>query len=388
MKKFTLFLRLLVLVLMTNMAAQAQIKLGDNPGTIDANSLLELESSTKGLLFPRMADAAMTGMVAPPAGMVVYNTTFNCLFIRRASDWFSLCNADPSSTTMGFLLPRVTTAQMNAITAPVGQIVYNTTTNCVYTLTAAAAPNNWVSLCNTASNGLTMTGTDVGLGGTLTGNTTIAAGTGGTAFTLNLTGDNPLTLPGLLTGATNNIVTLGAGGVLQTRPAGDILNTTAWKIDGNSGTTAGTNFIGTTDAQALVVKTAGTEKMRVLATVPPAGEVAGAVAVGRTSAFSTFHLGGSIGMPITNQSATYTVATTDYTVIGDCTTAGFTMTLPDPTTCSGRMYVLIKGDATNNILTFTRPIFLSAAQSMSSVNYNVRLHIQSDGTQWWLIARF
>ena len=379
MKKITLFLRLLALVLIVNTAAQAQIKLGDNPGTIDANSLLELESSTKGLLFPRMADAAMTGMVAPPAGIVVYNTTFNCLFIRRASDWFSLCNADPSSTTMGFLLPRVTTAQMNAITAPVGQIVYNTTTNCVYTLTAAAAPNNWVSLCNTASNGLTMTGTDVGLGGTLTGNTTIAAG----ANTLSITGNNALSLPNLQTGATNNIVTLNATGVLETRTAGDLLNTTAWKIDGNSATSDATNFLGTTDAQALVVKTNNTEKMRVLAT--------GEVSIARpaaTTANATFHLGGSMALPITNQSATYTVTASDYTVIGDCATAGFTMTLPDPTTCSGRTYVVIKGDATNNVLTFTQPIFLSAAQSMTSVNYNVRLHIQSDGTKWWLIARF
>jgi Chaperone of endosialidase len=35
-----------------------------------------------------------------------------------------------------------------------------------------------------------------------------------------------------------------------------------WGLTGNSGTTAGTNFIGTTDAQALVFKTNGTEGMR------------------------------------------------------------------------------------------------------------------------------
>lgn len=38
---------------------------------------------------------------------------------------------------------------------------------------------------------------------------------------------------------------------------------TGWGLTGNAGTTAGTNFIGTTDAQDLVVKTAGTELMRV-----------------------------------------------------------------------------------------------------------------------------
>lgn len=39
--------------------------------------------------------------------------------------------------------------------------------------------------------------------------------------------------------------------------------TTDWSITGNTGTTAGTNFIGTTDAVALVIKTNGTERMRV-----------------------------------------------------------------------------------------------------------------------------
>lgn len=37
-----------------------------------------------------------------------------------------------------------------------------------------------------------------------------------------------------------------------------------WNITGNTGTTAGTNFIGTTDAKDLVLKTNNTEKLRVL----------------------------------------------------------------------------------------------------------------------------
>lgn len=38
----------------------------------------------------------------------------------------------------------------------------------------------------------------------------------------------------------------------------------AWKLLGNAGTTAGTNFLGTTDAQDLVFKTNNTEKVRVM----------------------------------------------------------------------------------------------------------------------------
>jgi hypothetical protein len=385
MRRFTLALRIAVLVLLAT-TVQAQIKLGDNPGTIDVNSLLELESTAKGLLFPRLIDAQMTGMTTPPTGLVVFNTTRNCLYIRRSADWFSLCNADPTSTTTGFQLPQLTTVQITTIATPVnGMLVYNTTTNAVY----AYVNGVWQSIVSSASNGLTKTTSgDIQLGGSLTGNTTIAAGTGGTAYTLTMSGDNPLTLPGLQTGATNNIVTLGAGGVLQTRTASSFLNTTAWKIDGNSATVAGTNFLGTTDDEEFVLKTNNTERLRVLTTTVSGNDIAGALAVGRTTANATFHLGGSMALPITSQTAAYTVTASDYTVIGDCTTAGFALTLPDPATCAGRTYILIKGDATNNILTFSRPISLSAIQTMSSVNYNVRLHIQSDGTNWWLIARF
>jgi len=56
----------------------AQVKIGDNPNTINANSLLELESTNKGFLPPRVAlnsaasVAPLTGTVT--AGMLVYST--------------------------------------------------------------------------------------------------------------------------------------------------------------------------------------------------------------------------------------------------------------------------------------------------------------------------
>ncbi len=48
-KLLTLFILLLVLY------TKAQVKIGNNPATINANSLLELESTDKGFLPPRVA---------------------------------------------------------------------------------------------------------------------------------------------------------------------------------------------------------------------------------------------------------------------------------------------------------------------------------------------
>lgn len=53
-----------------------------------------------------------------------------------------------------------------------------------------------------------------------------------------------------------------------------------WKLLGNAGTTAGTNFVGTTDAQGLVFKTSSVEAARILA---PVGGRGGYVGIGTAS---------------------------------------------------------------------------------------------------------
>ena len=55
----------------------AQVKIGNNPSTINANSLLELEATNKGLLYSRVAltgTANAAPLSAHVMGMVVYNT--------------------------------------------------------------------------------------------------------------------------------------------------------------------------------------------------------------------------------------------------------------------------------------------------------------------------
>lgn len=76
MVKRLIFFIYLLIHLIVNVSAQ--VKIGDNPTTIDANSLLELESTNKGLLPPRVAlnDVnSATPLTAPiPAGMLVYSS--------------------------------------------------------------------------------------------------------------------------------------------------------------------------------------------------------------------------------------------------------------------------------------------------------------------------
>ncbi len=71
MKKLLLSAALLVIGFLN-----AQVKIGDNPTSLNAGSLLELESTTQGFLLPRLTYAQKTAIVTPPAGLQVWCT--NC----------------------------------------------------------------------------------------------------------------------------------------------------------------------------------------------------------------------------------------------------------------------------------------------------------------------
>ncbi len=66
------------LVLLAGFSASAQIKIGANPTSLNDGSLLELESSTKGLKFPEVALTSTSEWLpllgTKVMGMTVYNT--------------------------------------------------------------------------------------------------------------------------------------------------------------------------------------------------------------------------------------------------------------------------------------------------------------------------
>jgi len=55
-------------------SAQVTQKIGGNPGAINPKAVLELESTTKGFLLPRMTAAQMAAITTPASGMMVFCT--------------------------------------------------------------------------------------------------------------------------------------------------------------------------------------------------------------------------------------------------------------------------------------------------------------------------
>jgi hypothetical protein len=195
MKKGLLFSAAIVCSVLT---ASAQIKIGDNPNTINANSLVEMESTNKGLLAPRVAltdvnsVSPLTGTV--PAGMIVYSTggaVTDGFYFWSGSKWLEVQSS--ANTRNNYVLVKSTAD----LPAPVGGIITLTagTTyeiNGTITLTSkinlngcyvvgADATND--KLVYTPSTGEMFTGTK---GGSVKTLTLMAATTGAKLFNVDM----------------------------------------------------------------------------------------------------------------------------------------------------------------------------------------------------------
>lgn len=80
----------------------AQLKIGDNPTTIQKSSILELESTRQGLLLPRLADTAAINLLTPPNGMIIFLSSDQSLRLRSNGSWVKI--ADLASATSNWSL--------------------------------------------------------------------------------------------------------------------------------------------------------------------------------------------------------------------------------------------------------------------------------------------
>lgn len=86
----------------TGIAANAQLKVGDNPTSIQKSSILELESTRQGLLLPRLADTTAINLLTPPDGMIIYLNADNSLRLRSNGSWKKI--ADLAAATSNWSL--------------------------------------------------------------------------------------------------------------------------------------------------------------------------------------------------------------------------------------------------------------------------------------------
>ncbi len=78
----------------------AQVKIGGAATNPHTSSILELDGgSTRGLLLPRMTTANMNAIASPAEGLMIYNTTEKTTYFRTNNEWIK------SGSGSGFSLP-------------------------------------------------------------------------------------------------------------------------------------------------------------------------------------------------------------------------------------------------------------------------------------------
>lgn len=117
MKKYVSLMSLLV-----GMAATAQVKIGDNPTTINSSAVLEVESTNKGFLPPRLTAGQRDAISNPATGLAVFNTTSNSFEVNTGTPaspvWSSAKAGNVSNTTL--------TSSTSPAGTSLGQMMYNT----------------------------------------------------------------------------------------------------------------------------------------------------------------------------------------------------------------------------------------------------------------------
>lgn len=137
------------------LTSHAQVKIGDNPNAINPNSLLELESSTKGFLGPRVALNNINSpspLVAPvPEGMLVYSdggTLPDCYYLWNGTMWLKVITSASGRSN------HILVKSAADLPAPVAGVI-NLVAGTVYEINGTITLTDKINL-----NGCTITGLD------------------------------------------------------------------------------------------------------------------------------------------------------------------------------------------------------------------------------------
>lgn len=95
MKQFTLLLSILLLQL----AGAAQVSISTDGSPADANTMLHIKSTSKGVKFPRMSSAQRKAIAvtADDAGLMVFDTDRQVLFMFNGDEWMPFAYATSQS---------------------------------------------------------------------------------------------------------------------------------------------------------------------------------------------------------------------------------------------------------------------------------------------------
>lgn len=263
-----------LLVLVSASVALGQGNVGIGTTTPDNSALLDLTSTSQGLLAPRLTTTQMNNIASPATGLLIYNTTAGTYYYYSGTTWLPFLTTATGWTLLG---NAGTVAGTNFLgTTDAVDLVFKTDglerMRLLSTGEIGIGTNLPSHKLELANGNFSLTNSN-GTAGEVRFYEPSGLGTNYTSFVAGAqTADISYTLPANAPG-TNYY--LSSGSVTATDLQWVNPNATFWKVDGNSGTTPGTNFLGTTDAVDLRLRTNNTDRVAILS--------GGNVGIGTTS---------------------------------------------------------------------------------------------------------
>lgn len=83
-------LPVIILLISSGPVFSQSLAINTDGSTANASAMLDIKSTTKGLLIPRMTTAQRTGITSPATGLQVYDTDLNLLYFYNGAVWGAL----------------------------------------------------------------------------------------------------------------------------------------------------------------------------------------------------------------------------------------------------------------------------------------------------------
>ena len=90
MKKFTLLFIAINLIAVYSLNAQNGVSINNDGSSADPSAMLDVKSTTKGFLPPRLSTIELLNIPTPAEGLMVYNTTSKTLNVFNGVKWFDM----------------------------------------------------------------------------------------------------------------------------------------------------------------------------------------------------------------------------------------------------------------------------------------------------------
>ncbi len=269
----TILFPLLLVSLFILERAQAQNK-SVSIGTLtpDNSAVLDLESTTQGFLMTRLDSSHTTAIVTPAHGLIVFNTQDECYWYKKTNHWVRLCSTD--SLVNLFINTKYLKADTIITNYIKGQAANFDTiiskyirTNIIYGDTAIFnILNAHFSKLDTIFNTYLVSQhikadtiiNQYFSGNVIKGDTIISKYYSGTSANFDTIINKYLTSKLILADS------LYVGGQTIQSVITSAIDTSAWLLRGNSGTSPTSNFLGSIDNQDLVLRTNNVERLRIL----------------------------------------------------------------------------------------------------------------------------